>query len=710
MRYKGAVAMRKLALAIGALLALMAASFVSPVGAVAASSTHSARVPGPHSGAMSPRSPVHVPSTRLRSPSTVAPPVNCDAGYHFVFSPNGPVAGPNFLVGTASVNAGDVWAVGNTTNASGYDQLLAEHWNGAGWTVATTPSLSAFHNDFNAVAAISTNDVWAVGEYWVDGNPSSISMIAEHWNGTTWTSAPMTQPSTFTFLFGVTAISTTNVWAVGAWINGLVVDTLVEHYDGTNWTQMPSTNPNLSDNELFAVSAFSATDVWVVGEQSDSISAPFQTLAQHWDGTAWSTLFAPNLGVAGSNNEILGVNALEAGHAVAVGYGYFTTDVNGNTVTPRQGAAWNLLAAGGSTGATVSGPGSGDNAFAAVARSGAGVWAVGFWRNTVAGPRQSMVFPATWNATSHTLTWGPMGASESPSGINNALIGVTAISPYNFWAAGYDTNGLNTAQTLTEAYCARNFTMTGPPTSHANFAFSVTVTVKNGDGSTATGYRGTVQFTSTDGTATLPANYAFVAGDNGAHTFSGVVLHTAGSQTITVADIAMPFTVPAPISVQVCVGLCQSSAGTPGSRPTNQGGTGTKGGRNGANQSGAGTPGPRVPRLGLSSQNSDNAPSTSPATTTGQATNVVAAAPEAASTSAESAPSAAGAAEAATNTSSAQAPTHRAASLLAQRQPVANPPEQTPWNVLLFVPLIACALALIAIRRRTSKEKSNGRI
>jgi hypothetical protein len=643
-----------------------------------------------------------MPSTRLPSTSTVASPVNCDDAYHFVGSPNGPV-GPNFLVATAAINAGDIWAVGNTTSAGGWDQNLAMHWNGVNWTIFPTPNFSAFHNDFNAVAAISTNDVWAVGEYWVDGVASAINTFAEHWDGTAWTSVATVQPSTYNLLIGVAAISTTNVWAVGTAASS-TANTLVEQWNGTSWTQMASVNPSVTDNELFSVSAFSATDVFVVGEQSVGGGA-LQSLAQHWDGAAWTTLATPNLGVGGSDNEILGVTVLEAGHAAGVGYGNHTFDINNNTITPRISEVWDLVASGTPTSALHSGPGAGDNAILAVARSGAGVWGVGFWRNTIPGPRETMVFPATWDSTSHTLTWGQMGVSDSPSGINNALIGVTAISPYNFWAAGYDTNSLNTPQTLTEAYCAQNFNMTGPSTSQANFAFSVTVTVKNGNGTTATGYRGTVQFTSTDGAATLPANYAFLAGDNGAHTFGGVVLRTAGSQTILASDSVMPLTKPGGINVQVCVGLCQSSAGTPGSRGTNQGGAGTPGGRTGVNQSGAGTPGTRLPMLGVSSQTTNSAASTAPATSTAHATTVVAAGSASTSTSAESAPSAARAADAVTNDSSVQAP-----SLLAQRQPVVNPPDQTPWSVLLLIPLIACALALIAVRRRTSKETSNGRI
>src|SRR2546421_243001 len=44
-----------------------------------------------------------------------------------------------------------------------------------------------------------------------------------------------------------------------------------------------------------------------------------------------------------------------------------------------------------------------------------------------------------------------------------------------------------------------------------------------------------VHFTSTDSQAGLPADYTFVSGDNGVHSFS-VTLKTAGAQSITATD------------------------------------------------------------------------------------------------------------------------------------------------------------------------------
>src|SRR5262249_11837892 len=92
---------------------------------------------------------------------------------------------------------------------------------------------------------------------------------------------------------------------------------------------------------------------------------------------------------------------------------------------------------------------------------------------------------------------------------------------------------------------AFNFIVTAPPTANAGSPFTAVVTAKDQFGNTATGYTGTVHFTSTDGQVSagsgLPANYTFTSGggqDNGIHSFtSGVTLGTLGTQTITATDI-----------------------------------------------------------------------------------------------------------------------------------------------------------------------------
>jgi hypothetical protein len=61
--------------------------------------------------------------------------------------------------------------------------------------------------------------------------------------------------------------------------------------------------------------------------------------------------------------------------------------------------------------------------------------------------------------------------------------------------------------------------------------------MQNADGTTNTGYTGTVHFTSTDAQAGLPADYAFTAANAGVYTFTAT-LKTAGTQAITATDTA----------------------------------------------------------------------------------------------------------------------------------------------------------------------------
>lgn len=71
----------------------------------------------------------------------------------------------------------------------------------------------------------------------------------------------------------------------------------------------------------------------------------------------------------------------------------------------------------------------------------------------------------------------------------------------------------------------------------AGTASNVSVTAKDAYNNTATGYTGTVTFSSNDGQAVLPSNYAFVGGDSGTKTFTnGVTMKTSGERSVTVTD------------------------------------------------------------------------------------------------------------------------------------------------------------------------------
>ena len=102
-------------------------------------------------------------------------------------------------------------------------------------------------------------------------------------------------------------------------------------------------------------------------------------------------------------------------------------------------------------------------------------------------------------------------------------------------------NGSQTAITVNPAATSTLVVagFTDPTTAGDTHTFSVTA--KDAYGNTTPAYTGTVHFTSSDGQAVLPADYAFtgagLGNDNGSHTFSAT-LKTAGEQSISATDTA----------------------------------------------------------------------------------------------------------------------------------------------------------------------------
>lgn len=86
---------------------------------------------------------------------------------------------------------------------------------------------------------------------------------------------------------------------------------------------------------------------------------------------------------------------------------------------------------------------------------------------------------------------------------------------------------------------AASLTLDGLIDATAGTAQSVTLSAQDAFGNVATGYRGTVAFTSSDAQAVLPANTALTAADAGSRSFD-MTLKTAGeAQTVTATDTAL---------------------------------------------------------------------------------------------------------------------------------------------------------------------------
>src|SRR5207253_3129447 len=83
-------------------------------------------------------------------------------------------------------------------------------------------------------------------------------------------------------LAGVEAIAPKDIWAVGYYTSTSTYQTLVEHWDGTAWSVVPSPNGGPGWNLMWRLSASTPRDVWSVGQYLDH--DVWRTLAEHYVG------------------------------------------------------------------------------------------------------------------------------------------------------------------------------------------------------------------------------------------------------------------------------------------------------------------------------------------------------------------------------------------------------------------------------------------
>ena len=103
---------------------------------------------------------------------------------------------------------------------------------------------------------------------------------------------------------------------------------------------------------------------------------------------------------------------------------------------------------------------------------------------------------------------------------------------------------------------ASGFSGAGP---EAGAPFTLTVTARDAFGNRATGYTGTVAFSSSDPLATLPSNWTFSGADAGMRSFS-VTLESGGVQSITATDtVTSSITGSASVDVIVCTSSVSTS-------------------------------------------------------------------------------------------------------------------------------------------------------
>jgi hypothetical protein len=360
---------------------------------------------------------------------------DCGSAWRIVPSPN-QGSGNNELYGLGIVSANDMWAVGRFSDAAGY-KTLAMHWDGSAWNIVTTPNVGSNFNQLYSTAAVSSNDVWAVGAS--SDNSVLFQPLIEHWDGTQWrTVANPLAPGTSAFIYGVASLAANDIWGVGYIQVGFSAQQpLAVHWDGNSWSlvQTPSTSPANND-VLWSVTALSPSDVWAVGNSVDRVSGNYNTLIEHWNGSAWSVVTSPN--PSGSiYNFLWGIVAASTNDIWVMGRAY-TGAIYPGLFEHWDGSAWSIISSGPTDQSYT-------ELYGAVASSSTDVWAVGREGD---GFNTNLTLIEHWDGSAWSRVPHPEPAGSTESYLNTAK----AVSANDVWTVGAYLKDDVSYQTLIERY------------------------------------------------------------------------------------------------------------------------------------------------------------------------------------------------------------------------------------------------------------------
>jgi hypothetical protein len=337
------------------------------------------------------------------------------------------------------------------------------------WRIVPSPNTTA--QQLLSVDCVSPSDCWAVGYF--AGVSGVLQTLVQHWDGNAWVvvSSPNTNTDEENYLRYVDCTSSSDCWAVGYHIAYVNVGgttrkfrrALTEHWNGTQWSIVAAPEPG-SQSSLFGVTCTSSTNCWTVGRFYDGTTSGYdRTLVEHWDGVQWLVVSAPNSS-SDERNRLLRVACTSASDCTAVGDRSSSTgDVT--LIQHWDGIAWLIVDspnASPQTSSYLSG-------IACVSSSDC--WAVGYSYDYNDDVSQTLT--EHWDGTAWSIISSP---STGPSDIDY-LNDVRCNSTAQCWAVGYEYGAVEHGLLL--QWNGSSWSLTTPPSSAASegyFLNSITCT------------------------------------------------------------------------------------------------------------------------------------------------------------------------------------------------------------------------------------------
>lgn len=151
---------------------------------------------------------------------------------------------------------------------------------------SASPS-AAIQSDLQSVSALSSTDVWAVGS---KTTLTRRTPNIQHWDGTAWTRIRAPHAGYLSQLSAVSMASATEGFAGGNY-RQTTQDPLLPfmlHWDGSAWRRVPCPIPEGAQYvEVYDVADVAPGDAWLVGSTDSG------ALIEHWDGNAWTVVDNP---------------------------------------------------------------------------------------------------------------------------------------------------------------------------------------------------------------------------------------------------------------------------------------------------------------------------------------------------------------------------------------------------------------------------------
>lgn len=227
-------------------------------------------------------------------------------------------------------------AVGTTDFGQG---MLAERWNGRRWATMRLAQPTGATGD--GLEGVSCTSAWACTAVGYDYGPGVSQTLAERWNGRRWRVQPTPNPGVAGLPFAaVSCGSATSCTAVGYYsyhLLGVTNNMLAEHWDGQSWSMQSLPPAGDIGGDLGSISCrpSACTAAGYVNGQSDEGpgTAP---LAMRWNGTGWALQPTPGDATQNDTSGLTGISCPSARSCTAVG----VSDQGGPLILRWNGTTW----------------------------------------------------------------------------------------------------------------------------------------------------------------------------------------------------------------------------------------------------------------------------------------------------------------------------------------------------------------------------------